>query len=257
MPILPSSAYVSVESVTQLIRAIANDMIYSQAGEILTDSANVMFPLLNDALEFFQNEVNNHGVDTFKKETVLANVTAIAVTDPGVQVNVSDTGYFDGVTGHQQPQIPTDLLVPTFLWERQNGSTENWIEMNERPDGLPSTMQSSRLRMWEWRQDAIYMPGATQANDLRLRYTGTHASLVTVNDALLFRGATGAIAYKMVSVYLASKNPQAAAIAETEAKARVAQIATRSSRMKQREAVSRMSYGNPMGGRIWIPPRNT
>lgn len=50
MPIIPSSAYVSVESVTLLIRAIANDMIYSQAGEILVDSANFMFPLLNDSL---------------------------------------------------------------------------------------------------------------------------------------------------------------------------------------------------------------
>ena len=50
MPVVPNSAYVSMETVTLLIRAIANDMIYSQAGEILTDEANFMLPLLNDAL---------------------------------------------------------------------------------------------------------------------------------------------------------------------------------------------------------------
>lgn len=50
MPVVQSSAYVSLETVTLLIRAIANDMIFSQAGEILTDNANFLLPLLNDAL---------------------------------------------------------------------------------------------------------------------------------------------------------------------------------------------------------------
>lgn len=256
MPILPSSAYVSVESVTNLIRAVANDMLFSQAGEILTDTSNLMMPLLNDALGYFVAEINNHSDETFRKETILTSVTAAGTTDPGVQVNISDTGYFDGSISHAQPQVPVDLDVPIFLWERQTGSSENWVEMVEIPDGLPSTPQSSRLRMWEWRQDGLYMPGATQSNDLRLRYSGTHPLFVSANDTLLFRGATGAIAYKMVSVYLASKNPQASTLADGEAKVRIAQICTRSARMKQREAITRISYGNPRGGRIYQPPRN-
>src|SRR5579872_6965043 len=118
MPVIPSSAYVSVESVTNLIRAISNDMIYSQAGEILTDTANFMFPLLNDSLEWFQNEVNNHGVTSFEKETFLTGVTAAAFTpanDPGQQVSISDTGYFDGTLDHVSPQLPIDLLEPMRL----------------------------------------------------------------------------------------------------------------------------------------------
>src|ERR1700676_1096957 len=143
MPVLQSSAYVSVESVTTLIRAIANDMIFSQAGEILTDNANFMLPLLNDALEWFTNECNNHGIGTFTKETVITPLTVTEVpTDPGVQVNISDSGYWDGVLLNTNPQqfVPPDLLVPLFLWERQTGSTENWIEMVEHPDGLPSVL---------------------------------------------------------------------------------------------------------------------
>lgn len=258
MPVVPSSAFVTVEQVTLLIRALANDMIYSQAGEILTDDANFMFPLLNDALEWFQNEVNNHGVATFTKETVLTPITPIAVNDPGVQVDVSDTGYFDGVSNFANPQVPPDLLVPLVLWERQTGSTEDWVPMAERPNGLPSIMQSSRLGIWEWRQyDGIYMPGATQSNDIRLRYTGSMAPFVTVNDTIYFRGATGALAYKVVATYMASKNPQAALQADGEANRRLQQLCTRSSRMKQREAITRVSYGSSTGGARFYPPRNS
>jgi len=234
-------------------------MIYSQAGEIHTDTANFMFPLLNDSLEWFQNEVNNHGVESFVKETFLLSVTAAVFTpanDPGQQVNISDTGYFDGAVGHASPQVPVDLLVPLYLWERQNGSSENWVIVDEYPGGMPNKIPNSRFAMWEWRQDAIYMPGATQTNDIRLRYTGSHASLVTPSDTLLFRGATGALAYKTVGTYLASKNPQASGLALIEAKDRINQICTRSSRMKQRESISRQSYGRPQRGNRFIPPHN-
>lgn len=262
MPVVPSSAYVTLESVMLLIRAIANDMIYSQAGEILTDNANFTLPLLNDALEWFQNEVNNSGVETFTKEVILTPLTpvpGVSSTDPATQVWVSDTGYFNGVsyTIGPQLQVPPDLLVPMVLWERQTGSQENWLLMQEVPDGLPSTVPGDRFGMWEWRQDQLVMPGAVQSNDIRLRYTGSLAQFVSTDDTLYFRGATGSIAYKMVSTYLASKNPQAAIQADAEAKVRINQIITRSSRMQQRETVTRISYGNRGTRRPFFPPRNT
>ncbi|MBU6231677.1 hypothetical protein KGP36_03330 [Patescibacteria group bacterium] len=257
MPVIPSSAYVTLETVTTLIRAIANDMLFSSAGEILTDSAAFMLPLLNDALEWFTEECNNHGVGTFVKETVLTPLTATPdVSDPATQVSVSDTGYNDGAGMHLAPQLPTDLLVPLFLWERQTAELEDWVEMTERPDGLPSVLPGLRFRIWEWRTDALYMPGATQSNDVRLRYTSTLPQFSSVNDTLYFRGATGCLAYYMVSSYLSSKNPDAAKMAESRAAERLNQIVTRSSRMKQREAISRRSYGNPRGGPSFVPPRN-
>lgn len=259
MPGVPSTAYVTLETVTNLIRAIANDMIYSQAGEILTDSANFMFPLLNDSLEWFQNEVNNHGVTTFEKETFLTGITPAAfipANDPGQQINISDSGYFDGTTNHALPQVPVDLLEPLRLWERQNGSTENWVPMRYTADGLSSQTPTSRFGSWEWRQDGLYMPGATQSNDIRIRYTGSHAVLATPLDTLYFRGATGAIAYKTVSTYLASKNAERSTAAMAEAKIRLAQITSRSSRSKQRQNISRRSYGSSSYTNRFRPPVN-
>ncbi len=259
MPIPPSSAYVTVETVTTLIRALANDMLYSPAGEILTDTANFMLPLLNDALEWFESEVNNHGVETFTKETLLTPVLPLAAavqTDPGQEVNIADLGYFDGISNYIAPQIPTDLQVPLFLWERQTLSVERWLPMQECPGGLPSCGPSNRLRLWEWHQDALFMPGATQTNDIKLRYMGTHAPFVSVDDTLYFRGATGPIAYKMLASYMASKNPEAAQSANMEANLRMSQITTRSSRMKQREYITRTSYGSMAERTRFFPPRN-
>jgi hypothetical protein len=256
MPGLQSSAYLTVETVALLIRVITNDVIFSQAGEILTDSSNPLMPLLNDSLEWFENEVNNHGVDTFTKETIMEDVLAAATTDPGVQTFIDDTGYFDGVGSHAIPQLPTDLYEPLFIWERQADSTEEWVRMDQKLDGIPSTTKSLRIRFWEWRQDAIQMPGATQNNDLRLRYMGTHATLATVNDTLYFRGATGPIAYKTVATWLMTKNPEGAKLAEAQASVRLSQIATRNSRMKQRDTITRQSYGQPTNTRRFIPPHN-
>jgi hypothetical protein len=256
MPILTTSAYVSVAEVMKRIRAIVNDMLYSQAGEILTDTGNLTFPLLNDALEWFQNEVNNHGVETFTKETILTPITPIATNDPGLQVEVSDTGYFDGAVSASVPVVPSDLLVPLRLWERQTGSIESWVPMTNRLDGLPSVAQGSRLNIWEWREDMIVMPGATVSNDLKLRYTGSQAHFATVDDILYFRGAAGAIAFKMVSVYLMSKNPDMAVVAGTEAEKRLHQLTMRSARMKQRAPVSRRSYGRQWRGSRFRPPSN-
>lgn len=256
MPIVPSGAYVTVETVTLLLRALANDMIYSQAGEILTDTANFLFPLLNDTLEWFTAECINHGVETFTKETYILAVPIVGVNDPGVQVNLNDSGFYNGVAASLLPILPADLYLPDYIWERQNGSTENWVPMRECLGGMPSVNQGDRLGIWEWRQDAIYMPGAIQVNDLRLRYQGNQASFVSVNDTLYFRGGVGPIAYKTLSSYLISKNPEAATQAASEANMRMSQIFTRSSRMKQRSPSNRKSYGNLSGGYGFFPPRN-
>ena len=262
MPVAPNSAYVSLETVMNLIRAVANDMIYSSAGEILTDQANITLPLLNDALEWFQNEMNNHGVDSFTKQTILTPLTPVTgpnSTDPATQVWIDDTGYFDSVEYHIAPQLqlPPDLLVPLNLWERQTGSQEDFLLMVETPDGLPSVVPNDRFGVWQWLTDRLLMPGAVQSNDLRLRYTGSLAMFVSTEDILYFRGATGSLAYKMVSTYMTSKNPEASQNAMAEAEKRMNQLVTRSARMQQRMPVIRQSYGNTRGNRSFFPPRNS
>jgi hypothetical protein len=261
MPVVPDSAYVSLETVTNLIRALANDMIYSQAGEILTDNANFILPLLNDSLEWFVNEMNNSGVMSFTQETLITPLTATPApqsTDPATQTNISDNGYFDGVGINMGPQLqlPPSLLEPVDLWERQTGSQERFRWMHPVPGGLPSKVPSDRFGMWEWRQDGIYMPGIIQSNDIRLRFTSTLPQFVSTDDILYFRGATGALAYKTLAAYMGSKDPVAAQTAMGEATMRVGQLTNRSGQQKQTDGVTRISYGRRSRSARFFPPRN-
>lgn len=243
MPIIQTSAYGSVEGVFKEARAIINDMLVSQAGEILTDSAPFMFPMLNRAATYFELEMANNGVKTFTKETVLTPLPACTFTDPGLQVNVSDTGYFDGTVQHYPPSLPSDLLAPQLLWERQTGVQEQWVQMTEYPDGLPSLAPAARFGCWEWRQEAIYMPGAIQSNDLRLRYEGETAQFSTTNDTIMIRGAQSALASYLAALFVASRNPQAAAGFAAAGDDFTKKIVTSNVRAGNRMGVTRISYG--------------
>lgn len=243
MPTVQTSAYGTVEGVLNETRAIINDMMFSQAGEILTDTAPFTFLQLNRAAQYFENELINHGVLTFKKETILTPITAVATLDPGAQVNISDAGYFDGVNPHATPVVPFDLQVPEFLWERKTGSTENWVEMAELPDGLPSTVQTLRLRLWEWRQDAIYMPGATQSEDIRLRYTSEVVNFSTPNDVILIRGSQSALSSYLAYVFAESRGSVMADKFMVMGKEFTLQICRRNTRARQRETITRQPYG--------------
>ena len=243
MPGIGTSAYTSLESVLNLARALVNDMLVNTGGEILTDNAPFTFPFINFAAAYLSNEMTNNGMKVFEMETVLTSVLSIAVNDPGVQVNISDSGYFDGVSNHQFPQLPTNLLEPVDLWERQTGSTAMWNPMVPYPDGLPSVIQNATLGIWEYRGEAIYMPGATQSNDVRLRFKTTGIQFVTPNDSVMIRGADPALANLLAAVFINSRNPGAGVSFSEAGDALVAQLVTAEVRSQQRIPITRASYG--------------
>jgi hypothetical protein len=69
--------------------------------------------------------------------------------------------------------------------------------------GLPSVYQSTRLSLWEWRNDNIWMLGSTQTNDVRLRYwcslpqffsqtldfASTYVPIIDCTDAVAYKTA--------------------------------------------------------------------
>ena len=247
MPGLGSSAYTTLEGVLNASRALVNDMLTGTGGEILTDNAPFTFPMINLAADYLCKKLSNNGMQVFTLETVLTPVLAIAVNDPGVQVNISDTGYYDGVSNHAAPQLPVDLLEPIDLWERQTGSTDFWNPMVPYPDGLPSVIQNATLGIWEYRGEAIYMPGATQSNDVRLRYKSMSITFVTPNDSVLIRGAQSCLANYLAAIFVNSRNPSAGVAFSEAGDAYAAQLVTAEVRSQQRIPVTRRSYGSRFG----------
>jgi hypothetical protein len=202
--------YPTAEEVLNRARALINDARIA-GGEVLTDNVPASFQYLNSAYERVQHELAAAGIETFEKEAIMTNVPAVVSQDASVQVSITFTGTNNGTTTSPSPVLPADLLVPLRLWERQNGSSEVFVPMVQPKDGLRSAVQSSRLQVWEWRQDGIYLIGSTQANDIRIRYEAELSDLAATSDAAGILGAKSALAYAVAFEFAVAHGAQGAA----------------------------------------------
>jgi len=184
MPVVGSSAYNTAGQITSLVRSLLNDA----QGNLFTDT--VLLPYVNSAYRKMQRALGNAGGSGFLTETATLIVTAVTTPDPSLQVSITDSTP-------PPNQLPTDLLVPDKIWERPNGSTDDFLEMVDltQHGGLPSRIQDVTLSAWEWRADGIYFLGAIQDTQIRLRYLKAYPDLTDATSPVLVRNAQEAIAY--------------------------------------------------------------
>lgn len=206
----------------------------------------------NGAYEYLQVELANSGVETFVKEDIISplNPASPVLTDPSTQASLSDDGYFDGNLNHNPPQLPTDLIVPLRVWERQTGSNSNFLPMEQANDGLPSITPTYRFQIYEWREnDGIYFPAAIQANDLRLRYIAMLPMLVVDTDPVQIRSSINAMAWLTAWQYaLTSGDSMIADTCFQGATRFIEQMLVRSARRNQRGSHRRRGYSARFSG---------
>ena len=199
MPIVGSTAYNTAGQVTSLVRSLLNDA----AGNLFTDA--LLIPYANSAYRKVQRALANIQSGSALSDDVLLVAPAVTATDASVQVSITDATA-------PPNQLPPNLLVPLKLWERPNGSTDDFVEMTDLTDhgGLPSQPQGLNLQYWEWRADGIYFLGATQDTQIRLRYETAYPAFVDGTSAVLIRDAIEPIAYFTAAMAAAARGaPQA------------------------------------------------
>jgi hypothetical protein len=184
MPVVGSSAYNTAGQITSLVRALLND----SQGNLFTDA--VLLPYANSAYRKTQRALGNAGSGGFIQDDVLLVVPALAQVDTSLQVSLTDATA-------PPNQLPTDLLVPIKIWERGNGSSDDFVEMADlsQHGGLPSRAQGLTLGVWEWRGDGIYFLGATQDTQIRLRYLKAYPDFTDATSPVLVRNSQEAIGY--------------------------------------------------------------
>jgi hypothetical protein len=155
-------------------RAFINDMLRSQAGSILTDSAPFTVPMLNSSIRRTQRYLANNGLlSNVVDNAILTPIVPVANSDPGTQVSISALGYNNGSSQVlSQPVLPPDLILPLSLAQRQTGSGAQFTPMSPAKGPLMSRIPGPYFGEWEWRQDALCMVGCTNTMDIRLRYEG-------------------------------------------------------------------------------------
>ena len=246
------TAYDTAEYVLQHARAAINDVMEDQDGEVLTDDWAGTWLYLNQGKRLVEHELANNGVEFNIKEVFLTNIPVVNNIDPNTQVWISPEGYFDGLNNHENPKIPADLIIPIRLWEKFSGTTNPFSQITPAIDGLPGDLlQVQQFRVWDWRGDTIYLPGATTVNDIRMRYVGYSPELTGPDSIIPFRRSAMAIAFMTAWAFTNPRNPQQAATLYTMAKSEIDQIVTSTVRRKQRRGIQKRAYSDQgWGGRV-------
>jgi hypothetical protein len=200
MPVVGSSAYNTAGQITALARSLLNDA----QGNLFTDA--VLLPYVNSAYRKVQRAIGNAGGGGFIQDDALLVVAAVDAVDTSLQVSITDATV-------PPNQLPTDLIVPAKIWERPNGSTDDFLEMVDlsQHGGLPSRAQDITLSVWEWRNDGIYFIGAMQDTQIRLRYLKAYPDLSDATSPVLVRNAQEALAYAAAALAAWSRGSPLAA----------------------------------------------
>lgn len=240
---MPSPPYDTAEYVLNMARTFVNDAGLSLAGNLLSDTQPYTLTYLNTALRKLQNKLVDNGVETFVKEAILTGMTPVAVNDPGVQVYINWSNYFDGVTLNASPVLPQDMIIPLRLWERQTGTTQEFREMLQAEDGLPSGTATGTQGMWDWRTDSIYFPGANQSVDLRMRYDAYLAEITATSQPIPIMRCANALANYVAQIFANARGSPLADSFGAKGDEEVEMMANRTARRKQRRSIRRRPYG--------------
>jgi hypothetical protein len=249
MPVLASSAYATAEDVLNRLRTIVNDSEVA-GGDVLTDAAPFSFVLLNLAYESIALELTTVGDSTFNTESWLIGLPAVTTLDPEARLIVDDSGsniiYPNGVGNafSNVPQLPTDLISPLTLWERQGG-TANFTgpPMRQRNGGLLNMQQQTCLIDWEWKADGLRFRGALQIQDVKIEYLKRLPQLAAPTDPVPIRGVVNTAAYRAAEAFAESRGGAISPAFKITADEEIFALKLIVARRKQRKQVRRKPYG--------------
>lgn len=213
-------------------------------GALWTDA--VLLPYMNAGYRKVQRALENVGQPGPIRDDVLLVVAAIPGNpDPSLEVSITDSTA-------PPNQLPVDLLVPLKLWERPNGTSQEFMEMTDMTNkgGLPSRFQEQTLNVWEWRSDGLFFLGATVDTQIRLKYRGFYADMVDGSSAILIRNSQDAIAFAAVGYAAHARGSPKAAEWAPLADDAIEDLISRATRQNQRSGTRRRPFSSRSG---WSP----
>lgn len=251
---MPATApYPTVENCLSAARVICNDMANSVLGNLLAQNQPYVLPLADLAHKTLRKMLTKKGVNTYSKYGYATGLLPIATSDPTVQVQLMYTGYFDGVQNHSSPTLPSDLTEPLEIWERQNvpsgTNTTRWCEVKQAADSISTRAQNSRFCLWDWEGDILYLPGATQNNDLKFKYLTATPRLISFTQQIPMNDCEMAMGALIAEMFSAGRGGQEAAVFSARAEREVGLLAMPTERKEQYGSYNRKPFRGTRAGR--------
>lgn len=235
-----AAPYDTVYTVMLAAKARLNDFIntmYPVGGQVLKNTQDFSHVMVNAAYRKLQEKLADLKYSGIEQETTFLAVPQASNIDPLIQVYIDYSGYFDGLSVQPAPVLPQNLIRPYELWERQSGAPVLMTEMDMVVNGLPSIPKQQWNRQCEWRGDKLYMPGATVATDIRMRFAAFFADFADNSPALatpwygqvvpIMRCADSFADYICREFEISRQNPDAAMAFQASAEANAALIVNR------------------------------
>jgi hypothetical protein len=256
MPVLAGSAYTSVDEILSRARVILNDAVIA-GGDVLTNTYPGMSSLVNLAYANIQKELTSVGVEVFTDYVWLMAVPVMPTVDPEARLIITDTAtniiYPSGIgdAAFVAPQLPSDMIEPLELWERQNGTANRAIEITEPNDGLSNSSQGLYLMEWEWGAyqsvDALMFRGALQVQDVKIKYVKQLPRIAGPLDPVPLRGVDNAAAYQVAKIFATGRGSTVAASFGADGKNEIFLLQSIATRKGQRKRSRRQPYSGRTG----------
>lgn len=171
IPPQAGSTHYDVVSVALNVTRVRLNEVNRKAADIINVQSPWTQQYTNQAFRRLQEYLANKGSVRLTNEVLVEGLTPNANPDPGIQCYIDWTGYFNGTTLDTSVKLPEDLIMPFLLWVRQSEMNSQFVPMAQILNGLPSWFSPQPWNYcWEWRNDKIYILGATVTTDLRIRY---------------------------------------------------------------------------------------
>lgn len=140
------------------VRALLNDSVTA------VFSNDYLRPYLNMAYRELQNKLEDNGIPYLEEVSAVITVPALSTV----------------IT------VPSDFVRPIHLYERPDGSSEDFVQVAELDDEPINNPTENKIIWWVWREGEIKISSPNNARAVRLRYVKDLGELVNDGSQIAF-----------------------------------------------------------------------
>jgi hypothetical protein len=164
------------------------------SGDLLNSAQPGVIQLLNGCYRDLQDRLISKGVETFNKYWEIDAIPPADTSNPSTAIYINYTGYFDGTNMQSDWFLPSDMIKPLELWERQTGNNF-WVPMTMAADSISTRPPMPFFHEWDWQNDTLYLPVANQTNDMKIKGLCYAPDITDTNSPILISRCQTALAY--------------------------------------------------------------
>src|ERR1700677_163864 len=218
-------------------------------GNIINANQPGVIPLLNKLYRELQDRLISQGVETFNKYGFINGIPPANTTNPSQETYLNYASFFDGQENLADWHLPPDLLKPLELWQRQTGNNF-WVPMKCVSDAIETMPIVPFFNVWDFQTDRLYLPPATQANDIKLKYLCYAPDITGVSSPVLIARCQSALSYRMASEVAKTRGGlEMAAVWAKDADSFETAIVNRTARKESYQAFFRRPFRSRRSGR--------